>query len=77
MYIVYDLCVYIYRKKYLLFYGWGIHLFTGRFGAGKTSLMVIKAYELAEKYPQLHIVTNLHLLIQEYFPERSIYLVPY
>ena len=61
MYLVYDYCVYIYCHKYLLFYGWGIHLYTGRFGAGKTSLMTMKAYELCEKYPQLHVLTNYKL----------------
>lgn len=61
MYLFYDLCVYIYFHKYLLFYGWGIHLFTGKFGAGKTSLAVIKSYELCEKYPQLHLLTNVHI----------------
>lgn len=60
-YILYDLFCYIYFRKYLLFNGWGIHLFTGRFGKGKTSLMTIKAYKLCEKYPQLHILTNLQL----------------
>ena len=68
MYLFYDFCVYVYCRKYLLFYGWGIHLFTGRFGAGKTSLMTIKAYELCKKYPQLHILTNLQLTN---FPEHT------
>lgn len=61
LYVFYDWLVYKHYKKDTLFYGWGIHLFTGKFGAGKTSLMVIKAYKLCEKYPQLHIVTNIKL----------------
>ena len=61
LYCFYDWLIYRHYRKNDLFYGWGIHLFTGRFGAGKTSLMVIKAYELCKKYPQLHILTNLKL----------------
>lgn len=67
-YVFYDLLVYIFYRKNRLFYGWGIHLFTGKFGKGKTSLMTIKAYEMCEKYPQLHIVTNLKLTN---FPEHT------
>ena len=61
LYVFYDYLIYRVYKKDKLFYGWGIHLFTGKFGAGKTSLMVIKAYELCKKYPQLTIITNLKL----------------
>ena len=61
MYLFYDWLIYKSYHKDKLFYGWGIHLFTGKFGAGKTSLMVIKAYELCKKYPQLHILTNLQI----------------
>lgn len=60
-YVFYDWLLYRHYRKKLLFSGWGIHLFTGKFGAGKTSLMVIKAYELCEKYPQLSVLTNLTL----------------
>lgn len=61
MYFIYDWLIYKSYRKDKLFYGWGIHLFTGKFGAGKTSLMVIKAYELCKKYPQLHLLTNLQI----------------
>ena len=67
-YLFYDFLVYIFYRKNRLFYGWGIHLFTGKFGQGKTSLMVIKAYDLCEKYPQLNVVTNLKLTN---FPEHT------
>ena len=60
-YVFYDFLIYKSYRKDKLFYGWGIHLFTGKFGAGKTSVMVIKAYELCKKYPQLNILTNLTL----------------
>lgn len=65
-YTVYDKVLYNhYRKKYD-FNGWGIHLFTGRFGAGKSSYMVKRAYDLAFEYPQLSILTNIKL---QNFPE--------
>ena len=60
-YIIYDKLIYKYYRKKKLFPGWGIHLFTGKFGAGKTSLMTIKAYKLCRKYKQLHVVTNIQL----------------
>ncbi len=60
-YNIFDRLCYIFFGKRKLFPGWGIHLFVGKFGQGKTSLMTIKAYELCKKYPQLHVVTNLKL----------------
>ena len=61
MYVFYDLLNYKYYNKDKLYYGWGIHLFTGKFGMGKTSLMVIKAYEECKQYKQLNVITNLKL----------------
>lgn len=61
-YQIYDHLIYWFYRKKRLFPGWGIHLFTGKFGKGKTSLAVIKAYKLAKKYPQLSILTNLELM---------------
>lgn len=68
LYYIYDRLVYKHYKKDRLFYGWGIHLFTGKFGSGKTSLMTIKAYNLCKQYPQLHVVTNLKL---KNFPDHT------
>lgn len=56
-----DLFLYIKNKDYNKFNGWGLHLFIGMFGAGKTSTMVYKAYQLAKRYPQLTIITNMEL----------------
>ena len=53
-----NILTYIYYRKFCIFYGWGIHLYTGKFGSGKTSVMTVKALELCEKYPQLHVLTN-------------------
>lgn len=60
-YYIYDRLLFIYFRKVKQFMGWGIHLYTGKFGQGKTSLMVLKAYKLACKYPQLFILTNINL----------------
>jgi len=67
-YLIYDICTYYYYHKYKIFYGWGIHLFTGKFGQGKTSLMTIKAYKMCCEYPQLHVLTNVNLTN---FPEHT------
>lgn len=60
-YIIFDKLVYKHYDHKKRFPGWGIHLYTGRFGAGKTSLMVIRAYNLCKRYKQLTIVTNIKL----------------
>ena len=60
-YQIYDHLVYIAYRKRLLFPGWGIHLFTGKFGQGKTSLMTIKSYKYCKRYKQLTVVTNISL----------------
>lgn len=60
-YTAYDITIYnFYRKKYD-FCGWGVHLFTGKFGAGKTSYAVSKAYDIAYQFPQVTILTNIKL----------------
>lgn len=56
-----DFVVYLRHKRWLLFEGWGLHLYVGMFGAGKTCSLVNDAYKLARQYPQLTIVTNLRL----------------
>ncbi len=37
-YQIYDRCIYAWYNHKKLFKGWGIHLFTGKFGQGKTSV---------------------------------------
>jgi hypothetical protein len=68
MYIVYDLLLYNFYGLFKKFYGWGIHLYTGKFGTGKTMAMVIKAYLLCRKYKQLSVLTNIKL---ENFPKHT------
>ena len=59
--LVKDLIPYIKNRAWLNFDGWGLHLYVGKFGAGKTCTMVHDAYSLAKQYPKLTIVTNLQL----------------
>ena len=61
IYYVYDKYLYHYYRKQYDFCGWGVHLFTGKFGAGKTSYAVAKAYDIAYQYPQVTILTNIKL----------------
>ena len=61
MYVFLDLLNYKYYNKDKLYYGWGIHLYTGKFGSGKTSLAVIHTYEECKQYKQLTVLTNLKL----------------
>lgn len=61
-YLIYDLCIYIALKRYKEFFGWGVHLYTGRFGTGKSNAMCAFAYKQCLKYPQLHVLTNLNLI---------------
>lgn len=61
LYCFYDYLIHKHYNKNKLFNGWGIHLFTGKFGAGKTCMMIIKAYELCSKYPQLTVLTNINV----------------
>lgn len=58
---VLDLIRYVRYKLYRNFDRWGLHLFVGKFGAGKTSTMVWYAHLLAKQYKTLTVLTNLHL----------------
>ncbi|MEE1155530.1 MAG: AAA family ATPase [Acutalibacteraceae bacterium] len=67
-YLVYDLCLYFYLKMYKDFFGWGIHLITGRFGAGKSNVMCKIAYKICKRYKNMSVLTNLKL---DNFPEHT------
>src|SRR5690606_35623240 len=58
---VIDAYNYIAKKKYKEFNGFGLHIYTGLFGSGKTSSMVRDAYVIAKKYPQVTILSNMEL----------------
>ena len=62
IYFLYDFFKYKYLNQNKLFYGWGIHLFIGRFGSGKTASAVRYVYQQCLKYPQLSVLTNIKLV---------------
>lgn len=57
----YDFLFLRYVNKLHTFKGFGIHLYVGLFGQGKTCSMVYDAYNLARKYKELNILTNIKL----------------
>lgn len=61
MYVIYDFIKFIYLKQYNEFFGWGIHLYIGRFGAGKTNTAVHYVYKQCKRYKQLSVLTNIKL----------------
>ena len=65
-YEVYDHLFGAYFNNSAIFQGWGIHLYTGKFGTGKTSTLAQIAYNYCVRYPQLSILTNINL---QNFPE--------
>ena len=60
--LIHDFYLYIKNRGWTIFEGWGLRIYVGRFGCGKTSSMVADAYKLAKKYPQLNILTNFKLV---------------
>lgn len=67
-YFTYDFLFYIFCRQNKVFTGWGIHLYTGKFGKGKTSQAVIDTFNLCQKYPQITVLTNIKL---QNFPEHT------
>ena len=61
-----DLYHYYKNHGYDKFEGWGLHIYLGKFGAGKTCSMVREVYRYCERYKDLTIITNLKLVN---FPE--------
>jgi hypothetical protein len=58
---VIDIYRYIKNKEYKDFTGFGLHIYVGLFGAGKTISMVEKARRIAKAYPQVTVLTNIKL----------------
>ena len=58
---LYDKFIFYKKKRYKEFDRWGIHIFTSKFGAGKTSSMVYTAYKLCKQFHQVQILTNITL----------------
>lgn len=61
IYKIYDIYDYFYNKRYKEFTGFGLHIYCGMFGSGKTLSLVRRAYSLAKRYPDLTIYTNIQL----------------
>lgn len=58
---VIDIYRYFKYREWELFTGFGLHIWVGLFGKGKTISMVQYAYGLAKRYPKLNIYTNINL----------------
>jgi hypothetical protein len=63
-----DVYTYFKNKEWEIFDGFGLHIYVGMFGSGKTSSMVYDAYCLASKYKSLQILTNMHI---QNFPKHT------
>ncbi len=61
VYYIWDKFLYFKNKEWRLFNGYGLHIYIGLFGAGKTTAMVKDAYSLACRYKDMNILTNLQL----------------
>jgi len=66
MLFIRDLYDYLKNHRWQKFEGWGLHIYCGKFGAGKTCTMVRDCYNLCCKYKGLTVITNLKL---NNFPE--------
>lgn len=60
--IIKDLYVYWKSHRWEKFEGWGLHIYCGKFGAGKTCTMVRDCYNLCCRYKGLTVITNLKLI---------------
>ena len=56
-----DVFKWIKGRRWEAFEGWGLHIYLGAFGQGKTCSMVRDAYAQCCKYKDLQILTNLKL----------------
>lgn len=60
-YIFKDLAKYIKRKGWYDFNYWGLHLFLGKFGGGKTISAVRRCYNICKTHRNVTVLTNLTL----------------
>lgn len=56
-----DLIKWVKGRRWEVFEGWGLHIYLGAFGQGKTCSMVRDAYNLCCRYKDLRVLTNLKL----------------
>lgn len=57
-----DFIKWIKNKGWLVFHGWGLHLYVGLFGAGKTMTMVRDAYGICSRYPGVTLYSNFRVM---------------
>lgn len=57
-----DTVKYFKYKEWKIFKGYGLRIYTGLFGAGKTSTMVRDAYVICKKYSQVTLLTNMTIV---------------
>lgn len=50
------------NRGWTIFEGWGIHIYIGAFGQGKTCSMVRDAYNICCTYRNMNVITNLNLI---------------
>lgn len=60
-YVVKDFYYYIKNKEWKVYKGFGLHIWVGLFGKGKTVAMIAEAYGQACKYPHINIYSNIDL----------------
>jgi hypothetical protein len=61
-YTIKDIIAYIREKKWKVWNGWGLNIYVGLFGKGKTLSAVNKVYHIKKRFPYVHILTNVPLL---------------
>lgn len=57
-----DLIRWLKNRGWTIFEGWGIHIYIGAFGQGKTCSMVRDAYNICCTYRNMNVITNLNLI---------------
>lgn len=57
-----DLIRWLINRGWTIFEGWGIHIYIGAFGQGKTCSMVRDAYNICCTYRNMNVITNLNLI---------------
>lgn len=60
-YIIKDFIICVKEKKFRQFNYWGLHLYLGKFGGGKTISAVRRVYNICHKHKDVTVLTNLTL----------------
>lgn len=68
-----DFVRWIISRGWTIFDDWGLHIYVGKFGAGKTSSMVREAYKICCRYSGMTVLTNVNI---KNFPEDTKIIYP-